>query len=288
MAAASMLTISESLTRAGIGGLARLDAQLLLLHALGVAPHAAHERRSWLLAHGEETTTPDCAKHYADYCARRRAGEPLAYITGHKEFFGLALMVDARVLVPRPDTETLVQWALEVLSATTPDGEPAGKAALDLGTGSGAIALALKHSRPAVTVDAVDCSAPALEVARANAGRLGLDVRFFLGSWLDNTAASYDCIVSNPPYIAAGDWHLAALRYEPEQALVSGADGLDDLRRVAHGALAHLRGDGWLLLEHGHGQALAVQAMLAGRGYSHIQTRRDLSGQARCTGGCRN
>jgi release factor glutamine methyltransferase len=185
------------------------------------------------------------------------------------------------VLVPRPDTETLVEWALQCL-----DGRPA-PAVLDLGTGSGAIALAIQHARPDARVAAVDASADALAVARANAARLGLPVRFAQADWLDGADHGLDLIVSNPPYIVAGDPHLAALRHEPLQALVSGADGLDDIRRIVRAAPEHLADGGWLLLEHGYDQAEAVRQLLAARGFAEVQSRADLAGIARCSGGIR-
>ena len=217
---------------------------------------------------------------------RRLSGEPLAYITGHKEFFGLDLQVDARVLDPRPDTETLVDWALEVLSPPQ-TGSPR---VLDLGTGSGAIALALKATQPKLTVHATDFSVDALEVATANAQRLGLNVHFSQGAWFAALAPNtprFDAIVSNPPYIAAQDEHLAALTHEPLQALASGADGLDDLRQIIANAAAHLFPSGWLLLEHGYDQALAVRALLTQAGYVQVQSRQDLGGIERCSGGQR-
>ena len=187
--------------------------------------------------------------------------------------------VDARVLVPRPDTETLVEWALHCLQGrTTP-------AVLDLGTGSGAIALAIQHARPDAQVMAVDRSAEALAVARANAQRLGLTVRFAEADWLDGAGTDLDLLVSNPPYVAIGDPHLAALRHEPAGALVSGPDGLDDIRRIVEAAPAHLREGGWLLLEHGYDQAAAVRALLMRRGFVQVQSRDDLAGIARCSGG---
>jgi release factor glutamine methyltransferase len=256
-------------------GLDRLDAQLLVLHALD---RPAHDR-AWLLAHDTDALTPAALAALEQSALRRATGEPLAYITGHKEFFGLDLLVDARVLVPRPDTETLVDWALEILQAT-----PAG-AVVDLGTGSGAIALALKHTQPALQVSAVDYSADALAVALANALRLRLDVVFTQGSWLAGVQGRFELIVSNPPYIAAADTHLAALTHEPLQALASGADGLDDLRTIITQAPPHLRPGGWLLLEHGYDQAAAVRALLVAAGLQQVQTRRDLAGIERCSGG---
>jgi release factor glutamine methyltransferase len=190
--------------------------------------------------------------------------------------------VDARVLVPRPDTETLVDWALEVLHAPASD-----LSVLDLGTGSGAIALALKATRPDLQVTAMDYSEAALAVARANAHQLGLDVQFSQGTWfagLPQPDARYQLIVSNPPYIAAQDEHLAALGFEPLQALASGADGLDDIRQIIQQAPAHLQPGGWLLLEHGYDQAPRVRALLRAAGLTDVQSRRDLSGIERCSG----
>ncbi|MDM0018050.1 peptide chain release factor N(5)-glutamine methyltransferase [Variovorax saccharolyticus] len=256
-------------------GLDRLDAQLLLLHALG---RAASER-AWLLAHDTDTLDEGIWSRFEHLCRHRLAGEPVAYLVGEKEFHGLGLQVDARVLVPRPDTETLVEWALQCL-----DGRSA-PAVLDLGTGSGAIALAIQHRRPDARVAAVDASADALAVARANAARLGLAVRFAQGDWLAGAERGLDLIVSNPPYIVTGDPHLAALRHEPLQALVSGLDGLDDIRRIVQAAPDHLQDGGWLLLEHGHDQADAVRRLLGGRGFAEVQSRDDLAGIARCSGG---
>ena len=268
-------TLAQVLTAAHALGLARVDAQLLLLHALG-RPDAG---RAWLLAHDTDTLTADVQARFGTLCQRRAAGEPVAYLTGHKEFYGLSLQVDARVLDPRPDTETLVDWALEVAAPLS------APRLLDLGTGSGAIALALQHQRPDAQVLAVDASQDALAVAQANAQRLGLAVQFAHGSWLDGVQGPFDAIVSNPPYIAATDPHLAALRHEPLQALASGADGLDDIRRIVVQAPAHLRPGGWLLLEHGWDQASAVHALLAAAGLKQVQSSKDLAGIGRCSGG---
>ena len=269
------VTVTQLLATAAPLGVDRLDGQMLLLHALGRSPHD----RAWLLAHDtDEVSTPAAERFRAD-CLRRVGGEPLAYILGAKEFHGLTLAVDARVLVPRPDTETLVEWALERL-----DGLPAPRV-LDLGTGSGAIALAIQKARPDAEVSAVDASADALAVAEANARRLALPVRFRRADWLDGAPQGLTLIVSNPPYIAAQDEHLPALRHEPSSALVSGADGLDDLRRIVAQAPTHLAADGWLLLEHGHDQAPAVRALLASRGFAEVQSRQDLAGIERCSGG---
>ncbi|AVQ83917.1 MULTISPECIES: peptide chain release factor N(5)-glutamine methyltransferase [unclassified Variovorax] len=268
-------TVAQALA-AGIAlGIDRLDAQLLLLHALGRAPHD----RAWLLAHDTDAMPDTAWSALSAQLSRRLAGEPVAYLLGEKEFHGLDLRVDARVLVPRPDTETLVEWALQCL-----EGHAAPRV-LDLGTGSGAIALALQHARTDARVDAVDASADALAVAQANARRLGLPVRFALANWLDGAETGYAVIASNPPYIAANDPHLPALRHEPVSALVAGADGLDDIRQIVRHAPAHLAEGGWLLLEHGHDQAAAVRQLLAERGFAEVQSRDDLAGIQRCSGG---
>lgn len=273
-------TLAQALVQAHTLGLERIDAQLLLLHTLG-RPDAG---RAWLLAH--DTDELDNATHaqFITLCQRRAAGEPVAYLTGRKEFYGLALQVDARVLDPRPDTETLVDWALEVIAPAHLNA-PAPRVA-DLGTGSGAIALALKSQRPAAQVLAVDASTDALAVAQSNAERLGLAVQFLHSDWLASLAGlQLDAIVSNPPYIPAQDPHLAALTHEPLQALASGADGLTDIRTIVAQAPGHLAPGGWLLLEHGYDQAEAVRALLAARGFGQVQSRNDLAGIARCSGG---
>lgn len=268
-------TLAQALAQARILGLERIDAQMLLLHALA-RPDAG---RAWLLAHDTDALEPAAHEQFMALCQRRAAGEPVAYLTGRKEFYGLQLSIDARVLDPRPDTETLVDWALEVIAPLPAPG------VVDLGTGSGAIALALQHQRPTAQVLAVDASADALAVAQANAQRLALPVRFMQGHWLDGVDGRFDAIVSNPPYIPAADPHLAALTHEPLQALASGADGLDDIRSIVAQAPAHLQPGGWLLLEHGHDQAGAVGALLRAQGFAQVQSRNDLAGIARCTGG---
>ncbi|MBI2750656.1 MAG: peptide chain release factor N(5)-glutamine methyltransferase [Burkholderiales bacterium] len=265
--------VSQAIALAQARGVDRLDAQLLLLHAMERAPHD----RAWLLAHDTDAV-PATAQARLDAAVQRRlSGEPLAYITGHQEFYGLDLAVDARVLVPRPDTETLVDWALELL--------PPSACVIDLGTGSGAIALALKHARADLQVSAVDASTDALTVAHTNAQRLQLEVAFAPGNWLDGVAGPFDAIVSNPPYIAAADHHLQALTHEPLSALASGADGLDDIRTIIRQAPTRLRPGGWLLLEHGYDQAEAVRALLTQAGFHEAQSRRDLAGIERCSGG---
>lgn len=277
------MTLQQALHLAQQAGLARIDAQLLLLHVLG-QPEAgrASAGRAWLLAHDTDVLAPAQQQAFDALAARRLAGEPVAYLTGRKEFYGLALHVDARVLDPRPDTETLVDWALETLADWN------APRIVDLGTGSGAIALALQQQRPDASVWAVDASADALAVAQDNARRLGLGLHFARGSWLQALAPGqqFDAIVSNPPYIRADDPHLAALTHEPLPALVSGADGLDDIRAIIEQSPAHLAPGGWLLIEHGWDQAQAVQELLRAAGFAAVQSRDDLAGIARCTGGC--
>ena len=285
-------TLAECLRQAQAGGLARVDAQILLLHSLQRPLHD----RAWLLAHDSDTLTPAQEAAWQDALQRRLQGEPVAYITGRKDFFGLTLAVDARVLDPRPDTETLVEWALTCLpefkpesrSESTPAPSNGSPRILDLGTGSGAVALALQHARPDATVWAVDASEDALAVARANAARLQLGVQFIASDWLNavdvQNTGRFDLIVSNPPYVVEGDPHLAALTHEPLQALTSGPDGLDDIRQIIAQAPTFLSPGGWLLLEHGWDQAASVQTLLREAGFEQVQSRRDLGDIERCTG----
>lgn len=248
-----------------------------MLHALG----RAQADRAWLITHDDEELSEPTALAFRALCERRLAGEPLAYIVGSKPFFGLDLQVDKRVLVPRPDTETLVEWALTF---------DAAHSILDMGTGSGAIALALKSVRPDWQVTALDASTDALAVAQNNAKRLNLNVNFLHSSWFDalkngTSNTKFDVIVSNPPYIVEGDWHMAALAHEPKQALTSGADGLDDIRKIIQQAPDFLTSGGWLLLEHGYDQADAVRDLLVQCGFKQVQSQLDLAGIERCTGG---
>ncbi len=273
-----MPSIAQTLAALQTQGLDRLDAQLLLLHVLG-KPH----QRGWLLAHDGDAVVQDCTERFNHLAQRRLAGEPLAYLTGYQAFYGLDVQVDHRVLVPRADTETLVNWALEVLPEATTTAH-----VLDLGTGSGAIALALKATRPQLTVCATDASHSALAVAQKNAQCLNLSVSFHCGTWfnaLSSHPPRFDCIVSNPPYIAEGDEHLTALGFEPAQALTSGADGLNDIRHIIQHAKGHLKPGGWLLLEHGHDQSQAVRHLLTTQGWTNTQSRCDLAGIERCSGG---
>ncbi|TFZ01581.1 peptide chain release factor N(5)-glutamine methyltransferase [Ramlibacter rhizophilus] len=272
-----LLTVARALAWAQARGLARLDAQLLLLHALG----REGANRAWLIAHDNDAMDAAQQHQFEALCTRRGRGEPLAYLVGHKEFHGLPLRVDARVLVPRPDTETLVDWALECAEGMD------SPRIIDLGTGSGAIALALAHRRPDARVEAVDRSAEALAVAAENALALGLRLPLRQASWLDGAAGDWNLILSNPPYIAEGDPHLPDLVHEPRSALVSGADGLDDIRLIVAQAPRHLAPGGWLLLEHGFDQAEAVRVLLREAGLVQVHSRRDLAGVERCSGGQR-
>ena len=265
-------TVAQALTHARALGVDRLDAQLIVAHQLG-------QSRSWVIAHDDAALGPLQGDALQAAFERRAAGEPLAYVLGEKEFHGLLLKVDASVLVPRPDTEVLVDWALELLA------DKVAPRVVDLGTGSGAIALAVKHGCPTAGVLATDISQAALDIARANAQRLALDTAFAQGAWWAALPGQrFDLILSNPPYIAGGDPHLPALRHEPALALTPGGDGLGALREIIEGAASHMAPGAWLLLEHGCNQAEAVQAALRSQGFEGIATRRDLGGQPRCTG----
>ena len=270
-------SVVAALAEARALGIDRLDAQLLLGHVSG-------RPRTWVLAHGEAALDAEAAAAWRRLAGRRAQGEPLAYLLGVKEFHGLTLKVSASVLVPRPDTELVVDRALEILQLEY--GEQTRPRVADLGTGSGAIALALKTACPAARVCASDRSLEALDVARANASRLGIDVEFRAGSWWTPWVGErFDMVVSNPPYVADGDPHLAALSHEPAIALTAGSDGLGALRTIVEGAADHLAPGGWLLLEHGFDQAEAVRTMLHAARFSRIETRLDLAGQPRCSDG---
>jgi release factor glutamine methyltransferase len=272
-------TVGQALLRARALGVERLDAQRVLADRL-------ERPRSWLIAHDDAPLPEGLQPALEQAWARLAAGEPLAYLLGTQGFHGLNLAVGPDVLIPRSDTELLVDWALELLAGCLADALRPRVA--DLGTGSGAIALAVKHAHPAADVTAVDISASALATARGNAERLGIDVAFVLGSWFEALAGRrFELLLSNPPYIAPGDPHLAALQHEPQLALVAGDGGLAALRQVASGARAHLEAGGWLLLEHGHDQAEAVTMLLRDNGYLNVATRRDGAGRPRCTAGRR-
>ena len=269
----TLLSLQHAANNLGINA---LDADRLLLSVL----RRSASERTWLRVHGSEAVSANTTTRYLALCQRRLDGVPLAYLTGERGFYGLTLHVDSRVLDPRPDTETLVDWALDVLQSQ------AAPRVADLGTGSGAVALAIQHQRPDAVVWGVDASTQALEVAQANAVRLGLTIHFTQGNWLSPPPDQLQhLIVSNPPYIPENDPHMAALRHEPRQALTSGHDGLDDIRIIIEQAPACLRNGAWLLLEHGYDQASAVQALFAQRGFVHVQSRKDLGGHVRCTGG---
>lgn len=255
----------------------RIDAEILLLHVLG-------KPRSWLIAHADDVLEMDVHTAYVSLVDRRVGGEPVAYIIGRRGFWSFELEVTPATLIPRPETELLVELALERLPH-----EVACDVA-DLGTGSGAIALAMAHERPRVRVVATDASADALAVAQRNGLRLGVgNVTFTQGDWLTPLAGQcFNLIVSNPPYIEAADPHLGQgdLRFEPSEALASGSDGLDDIRRIVGDARAHLHVGGWLLFEHGWNQGEAARALLGAAGYAEVMTAQDLEQRDRVSGGC--
>jgi release factor glutamine methyltransferase len=253
---------------------ARAQAERLLMHALGIG-------RAQLAAHPEHAAAAATDPTYRAMLARRLTGEPIAYILGHREFYGLEFEVSPAVLIPRADTELLVDLALERLPA-----DAQGWVA-DLGTGSGCVAIAIAQARPRLRVIACDVSPDALRVAARNAARHGArNVSFLQGDWLDALAgARLDMIVSNPPYIRAADEHLPGLRHEPQLALVSGEDGLQAWRAIAADASRCLVSGGWLLMEHGYDQDEACRALLQGCGFGDLFSARDLGGQPRVTGG---
>jgi release factor glutamine methyltransferase len=268
--------VDEALQFARVLGLDRLDALLLLAHRVG-------RSRAWLLAHGDHSLSFAERDAFETDCRRRLDGLPVAYLLGVREFRGLRLRVTPDVLVPRPETEGLVDWALEWLNDGPLSRLPAPRV-LDLGTGSGAVALAVAQACPRARVTATDCSEAALDVAQDNAARLGIDLEWHLGDWWQAVGAMrFDLVLSNPPYVAVADPHLAALRHEPVQALESGSDGLDDLRRIIDRAMAHV--DGWLIVEHGWNQAAPVAALMRSAGADDVQMRADLAGHPRHTGG---
>lgn len=252
----------------------RLDAELLLGQVMGLG-------RAQIFARLHDELPGADALRFDALVARRARGEPVAYLIGDKGFWTLHLAVTPAVLVPRPETELLVEWGLELLR------DRVQPRIVDLGTGSGALALALASERDDAQVDATDASAEALAVARGNAARLGLQrVGFRGGHWFEPLAGDrYDLIVSNPPYIAHDDAHLPALRFEPLSALTDGADGLNALREIIDGAGAHLRDGGWLLVEHGYDQGAAARTLFTRAGFTGISTRRDYGDNERATAG---
>lgn len=267
------MRIRDALQQAREQGVERLDAQLMLARLF-------ERPRAWLLAHDDAALDAQQVSRWAGQLQRRATGEPLAYVIGQAEFRGMELQVSPAVLVPRPETEVLVEWALELL--------PTGRDAevVDLGTGSGAIALVLQRERPLARITATDASTAALSIARANAARLAPAVTFAQGDWWAAVKGRrFALAISNPPYVAGDDPHLAALGHEPRSALTPEGDGLSALRQIVDGAAAHLLPGAWLLLEHGHDQAAAVQQLLADRGFVATSTRADLAGLPRCSGG---
>ncbi len=253
----------------------RVDAEYLLLHVLDKTP-------VWLRTHDEVRLSPPDEEHFEALLRRRLQGEPVAYITGRRGFWSLDLVVNAGTLIPRPETELLVEFALEKLPLD------ASARVLDLGTGSGAIALAVKTERPVCVMTALDASTAALDVARANAQRLGLEVEFLHSNWfaaLDGR--KFELLLANPPYIDPDDEHLGQgdVRFEPLNALVSARHGLQDLSRIIAGAGAHLVPGGWLALEHGYDQGAAVRALLEENGFADVATQKDLGGQERISCG---
>lgn len=274
----TILSQDQSVLEAELGlepGSARIEIQCLLQQVLGVT-------RAYFFAHPERILSAAEETSYQALLQRRLHGEPIAYILGTREFFGLSLRVTPATLIPRPDTELLVELALERVA------RPKARV-LDMGTGSGAIALSIARQRPAAVVWACDASAAALAVARDNAQRLGIaNVHFIESNWFTALREQrFDVIASNPPYIAADDRHLSQgdVRFEPITALASGADGLDDIRRIVGQAGVHLEKNGWLLLEHGYDQAAQVRELLQASGFTAVFSAKDLSGIERCSGG---
>lgn len=267
------MTVGQALAQAG---LVPLDGQVLLAHVVG-------QNRAWLVAHRDDALPRAQADVFFALAKRRRDGEPVAHLTGVREFWGLSLTVTPDVLIPRPETEAIVELALAQVAPDRP------VRILDLGTGTGAIALALAQERPRAQVVAVDRSAAALEVARGNAQRLGLrNVEFKASDWYSAlTGERFDVLVSNPPYIEAGDPHLREgdVRFEPITALTPGGDGLDALRAIVAGAPAHLVPGGWLFVEHGYDQRDAVAMLFADAGFADPVAARDLAGHWRVAGG---
>jgi release factor glutamine methyltransferase len=260
------LTVSDAIAASKIDP---REARLLLAEVCGFS-------QASLAASPEQEIPFEVENAFFEFVEKRKAGIPVAYILGRKEFYGLDLSVNPSVLIPRPETELLVDLALQMNPSSV----------LDLGTGSGAVALAIKHERPNCSVVAMDSDLSALVTAKRNAAKLNLAVDFRHGRWFEPVAGErFELIVSNPPYVAAGDPHLADLRYEPRGALVSGPDGLDSIREIVTAVGAFLRPGGWLLLEHGKGQDVAVRALLAAAGLESVTSWPDLAGIARISGG---
>lgn len=266
-------TIAEHLANAA-AQIGRFEAHVLLAHVLG-------KTREYLIAHDDEVLAPEQATAFELVVSMRAAGTPVPYLTGRQEFFGRWFAVDDSVLIPRPDTEVLIEQALLVTG-------PAPKV-LDLGTGSGCIAVTLALEIPGVRVTATDKSPEALTVAKKNAAALGADIRTFEGEWFEAVpeGETFDLIVSNPPYIHPQDEHLLSLEFEPAGALTDGVDGLEDLRRIISGAMARLTPGGWLLLEHGWDQGPAVRELLEAAGFAGVRTKKDYGDNDRVSMGRR-
>lgn len=270
-------TIDQVLHKARRLGVDRIDALVLLAHILG-------RSRTELITHGSSLLSVEQAERYDEKIRQRLNGIPVAYIVGQREFYGLNLHITADVLDPRPDTETLVDWALSILQ-TSSSQWPIPKV-LDMGTGSGAIALAIAKNHGSAKVTATDFSPTALAIAKQNAEVQQLLIEFKISDWWSHLKGQkWDVIVSNPPYIALGDPHLPALRHEPAMALISGPDGLDAIRKIVGDAPSHLNPQGWLLIEHGYDQANAVSQLLESAGFKCIEHRYDLAGNCRCSSG---
>jgi len=276
-------------TLTSVSGLPRLEARMLLEMVLG-------KPREWLLAHDTDPIASEAAAQFLTLAAQRRQGTPMAHLVGHREFMGHRLSVSADVLIPRPETELLVEMALQSLEDCTvrylsglATDNGAGCSLLDLGTGSGAVAISVALARPTVRVVATDLSETALVLAQKNAQQLEARIQFWQGNWYEALPAEgrFDVIVSNPPYIALDDPHLAQgdLRFEPAGALTDGADGLTALRQIMFGASKHLTAGGWLWLEHGYEQGEEVAQLLLKAGFNTVQTKQDLAGLPRITGG---
>lgn len=254
--------------------LPQLEVRMLLGHAIGLS-------RVQLITQSGRPLNVEEVQRLNEFCTRRITGEPIAYLIGEREFFGLPLRVDPAVLIPRPETELLVELAMQHL--------PQGGRVLDMGTGSGAIAIAIAHTRPDAVVTALDVSEAALAVAHTNARNNNVNVRLLHSDWFSalNGDEHFDLIVSNPPYIVAGDTHLSEgdLRFEPVDALTDHADGLSALRTISKHAAAYLERNGWLLMEHGYDQAAAVRQLLIDKGFEEVQSWKDLAGIERVSGG---
>lgn len=282
-----MNTVKAALVAAG-KNLPASEARLLLGHVM-------EQPAAWLIAHDDEVLDEDAMRCFASLVSRRKGGEPVAYLVGYREFYGREFAVSPAVLIPRPETELLVDMALaqKVGAGATAKGAalsatPHAPKILDLGTGSGCIAITLALELPSAQVSAVDASVSALCMARKNAAQLGASLRLLQSDWFDGLAGEcFDLIVTNPPYVAEADPHLAAgdLRHEPHLALASGADGLDAIRRIVTAAPAHLTPGGQIWLEHGYDQAAAVHELLAAAGLCDIQQHRDVVGIVRISGG---